>query len=303
MIYTVLDFLRVFQSKKVYGLVGPPGSGKSFRAFLIAEKYNIEFIIDDGLLLKEQKIIAGKSAKKEKFHVTAVKRAIFHETKHAREVRKTLYKSNFKNVLILATSENMLNKIVSRLHLPSIHKIIKIEDIATQEEIQLAQKSRKKYGKHVMPIPLIEVKKLYPNLVLHAIHMFSHENKGFFFKRKKNKIIEKTIVRPNFGLNGNISISEPALVQMIEHCIAEYSTNIKLLKVKFIEAEEGIELSLDLSVDYTKNKPYDLMTLQTLIKEKIQNFTGIEILDVNINISKTFNKLKSENANKNLSIL
>ncbi len=277
-----------FLPKRVYGLIGPPGTGKSFRAFLIADKYKIEFIIDDGLLIKGQKIIAGKSAKKEQYHVTAVKRAIFHEHKHAREVRKALWKEKFTSVLILGTSENMLNKIIKRLHLPKPYKIIKIEDIATEEEIRLAQKNRLKYGKHVMPIPLMEVKKIYPNIVLHAIHMFVDEPKGFFLKKKKKRLIEKTIVRPNFGTNGNITISETALLQMVSHCIAEYSKNIKLLKVSIIESDNGFSLVLDISVDYFMNRPDTIKNIQDIVKTKIEEFTGIPILKVDINIVETY---------------
>ena len=276
-------FWRLYP-KKIYGLIGPPGSGKSFRAFLLADKYKIEFIIDDGLLIQGQQIIAGKSAKREQYHVAAVKRAIFHEPKHAREVRKMLYKLKFSSVLILATSENMLNKIVEKLHLPKPTKIIKIEDIATEDEIRLAQKSRLKYGKHVMPIPLMEVKKIYPNIVLHAIHMFVDEPKGFFFKKNKKRLIEKTIVRPNFGNNGNISISETALLQMVSHCIVEYSNNIKLLKVSVIEKDEGFSLDLNISVDYSMNSPDAIKTIQTIVKDKIEQFTGIPIIKVNVQI-------------------
>jgi len=276
-------FWRLYP-KKIYGLIGPPGSGKSFRAFLLADKYKIEFIIDDGLLIQGQQIIAGKSAKREQYHVAAVKRAIFHEPKHAREVRKKLYKLKFTSVLILATSENMLNKIVEKLHLPKPTKIIKIEDIATEDEIRHAQKSRLKYGKHVMPIPLMEVKKIYPNIVLHAIHMFVDEPKGFFFKKNKKRLIEKTIVRPNFGNNGNISISETALLQMVSHCIVEYSNNIKLLKVSVIEKDEGFSLDLNISVDYSMNSPDTIKTIQTIVKDKIEQFTGIPIIKVNVQI-------------------
>ena len=176
--------------KKIYGLVGSPGTGKSFRAFLVAEKHNIQFIIDDGLLIKGQQILAGRSAKKEEYHVSAVKKAIFQDTKHAREVRKKLTQEKYKSVLILGTSVNMIYKIAERLHLPKPFKIIKIEDISTEEEIRNAQKNRLKYGKHVIPIPLIEVKKKYPNLVLHAIHMFIDEPKGFFSKKTK-RLIER----------------------------------------------------------------------------------------------------------------
>ncbi|MCG8571585.1 MAG: Asp23/Gls24 family envelope stress response protein [Spirochaetes bacterium] len=287
--------------KKVYGLIGPPGTGKSFRAFLIAERYKIDFILDDGLLIKGQEILVGRSAKKEAYHVAAVKRAIFHETKHAREVRKRLYKEKFTSVLVLATSENMLNKIITRLHLPKPGKIIKIEEIATEEEMKRAQNSRINDGKHVMPIPLIEVKKKYPNIVLHAIHMFIDEPRGFFFRKKKKKLIEKTIVRPNYGIDGNISISEEALLEMVNHCIAEYSNNIKLIRAEFTEENDGYILNLHIAVDYSLNRPDTLLKLQNIIKSNIEKFTGMPIIKVNINIKKTFtseNKTKLEEPKK-----
>ena len=267
--------------KKIYGLIGAPGTGKSFRAFLLADKYNIHYVIDDGLLLKDQKILAGYSANEEKFHVSAIKRAIFTETKHAREVRKALQKEHFNSLLILCTSENMLKKIIQRLHLPKKYKVIKIEDIATKEEIQLAQKSRIKEGKHVIPIPVIEVKKKYPTLVLNAIHLFKKE-KG------KEKIIEKTIVRPNFNEEGKIQISPEALNQMIIFCIEEYSPDIKLLKNKLIH-EDSLRYSMKLYVaaDYQKTTPDILLRLRNTIKEKIENFTGLTISKIDIEIKKT----------------
>ncbi|HPO51027.1 MAG TPA: Asp23/Gls24 family envelope stress response protein [Spirochaetota bacterium] len=283
------DLLWRLLPKKVYGLVGSPGTGKSFRAFLLAEKYKIQFIIDDGLLIKGQQILAGKSAKREKYHVAAVKRAIFHEPKHAREVRVKLAQEKYRSVLILGTSENMLHKIVDRLKLPKPFKIIKIEDISTEEEIRNAQKNRLKYGKHVIPIPLIEVKKKYPNLVLHAIHMFIDEPKGLFFKKNTKRLIEKTIVRPNFGQDGNISISETALVQMVSHCIAEYSTNIKLVKVSVVEENDGFSLKLELSVDYLMNTPEIFAKIQSVVKDNIEQFTGIPILKVDIDIVEAHN--------------
>ena len=49
----------------VYALVGKSGTGKSFRAKLLAEKIGISYIIDDGLLIYGDTILAGRSAKQE----------------------------------------------------------------------------------------------------------------------------------------------------------------------------------------------------------------------------------------------
>jgi hypothetical protein len=290
MINFLKNIIWRIRPKKIYALIGPTGSGKSFRAFLIADKYKIDYIIDDGLLIKDQKIIAGKSAKKEPLKITAIKRAIFKETKHAREVRKTLYREHYTSLLIIAISELMLQRIIERLHLPKPTKIIRIQDISTDEEIKRAQKSRKKHGKHVIPIPMIEVKKKYPNIVLHAIHLFIDEPKGFFFKKKKRRLIEKTIVRPKYGTQGTITISETALVQMVSHCIAEYSSSIKLLKIVVTELNEGYQLNLKLAINYKMHDSKIIKEIQNIISNKIEEFTGIPIKKVDINIVEFTNK-------------
>ena len=41
---------------KVYAFVGPSGTGKSYRAQMVANEKNIKYIIDDGLLIREKKI-------------------------------------------------------------------------------------------------------------------------------------------------------------------------------------------------------------------------------------------------------
>ena len=53
-----------FSNIRVCAFVGPSGTGKSYRAQMVAGENNIEFIIDDGLLIKGNAVVAGTSAKK-----------------------------------------------------------------------------------------------------------------------------------------------------------------------------------------------------------------------------------------------
>ena len=64
---------------KVYAFVGPSGTGKSYRAQMVASENNINFIIDDGLFIKDNEIIAGESAKKAPTKIDTVKIAVFLE--------------------------------------------------------------------------------------------------------------------------------------------------------------------------------------------------------------------------------
>ena len=120
----------------VIALVGPSGTGKSHRALIVAHKYDADVIIDDGILIKEGKILAGRSAKHEKSRIMAVRRAIFILPGHAAEVRTALEQAAPRRVLIIGTSENMAHKIAKILKLPPIERIIRIEDIATKAEME-----------------------------------------------------------------------------------------------------------------------------------------------------------------------
>lgn len=123
----------------VFALVGASGTGKSHRALIVAHENQIDAIIDDGLFIKDSKIMAGRSAKKEASKIMAVKRAIFMEAEHATEVREAIKKVQPERILILGTSVNMVEKIVNVLDLPAISKIIYIEEIATADEIAKAR--------------------------------------------------------------------------------------------------------------------------------------------------------------------
>ena len=79
---------------KVFAFVGPSGTGKSYRAQLVASEYNIKYIIDDGLLIDENDVVAGSSAKKAPTKIETVRLALFNEDKQRKEMRKAIKKLN-----------------------------------------------------------------------------------------------------------------------------------------------------------------------------------------------------------------
>ncbi len=168
---------------KVYALVGKAGSGKSFRARLVMEKHMIDLLIDDGLLIRGQRILAGRSAKREKIRFKAVKRAVFHDKTHADEIKAVLEKERFKSILLLGTSEHMIELIHTRLDLPAPSEMIYIDDIATQEEIAHARDNRKRSGKHVIPVPVIEVKQDPAHRILDSVKLFVYRHPLKFWKK------------------------------------------------------------------------------------------------------------------------
>ena len=168
---------------KVYALVGRSGTGKSYHSKLVAAKYRIDLIIDDGLLIKGDRILAGHSAKRDPNFIAAVRTAVFDDDDHRDEVMNALQKERYKKILIIGTSEKMASKIAKRLELPQPEKIIHIEDIATEEEIETAMRIRYTEGKHVIPVPSIEVTRSAPQIVYDSMKVFlgrkSHMKKNF----------------------------------------------------------------------------------------------------------------------------
>ena len=75
---------------RTFALVGKSGTGKSFKARQVARRFRIDLIIDDGLLIRGQKIIAGRSAKREKGILSAIKTAVFANADQIEEVRRAL---------------------------------------------------------------------------------------------------------------------------------------------------------------------------------------------------------------------
>jgi len=280
------NFLHLFSGTTVYSLVGPSGTGKSFRAKLLAEKYGIDTIIDDGLLIQNDKIIAGHTAKREKNYMGAVRCALFDDKAHRDQVAKNLQKMKIKKILILGTSEKMVQKIAMRLQLPAPSKIIKIEDIASQEEIEKAIRSRQIEGKHVIPVPSIEIKKDYPKIFFDSVKVFLNRNKKKNVVNEDSKHYEKSVVRPEFSKKGRVEISEAALTQMAMHCVNEYDSQIRVKKLTIKTDTRGYRLIITIDIPFGTQLTGKIHNLQTYVIDNIERYTGILIEEVSIIIDK-----------------
>lgn len=271
-----------FRGIKVYALVGRSGTGKSFRSKLVAEKYHIDLIIDDGLLIKGDRLLAGKSAKREQNFLTAVRTALFDDEEQMRETVTALQNEKYRKILIVGTSEKMVRKIAARLNLPEVEKIFHIEDIATKEEIETAMRVRYSEGKHVIPVPSIEITRNYPQIVYDTMRVFFNRGLRFFWKRKR--VFEKTIVRPEFSKHGKITISEAALTQMVVHCLDEFDSQIKVRRVVVKVVSEGYHLTVKLRVPMKHQISSTLAELQEYIADSLEKYAGIFVSSVNIEI-------------------
>ena len=268
---------------QVMGLVGRSGTGKSFRAQLLAQKFGIDIIIDDGLLIRDQNILAGRSAKREKGKFTAVKTALFTDNAHSMEVLTALQNQRFKRVLILGTSKKMVQSIAQKLDLPHPQRIINIDDVATREEIETARRARQTEGKHIIPVPTIEVKRNYPHILLDSVKILI--KKGLPFRRRP-QVIEKTVVTPEYSPSGRVAISEGSLSQMVFHCVSEFDPTLRVMKVIVKNDRSVYSLEVVLNIPYGLQIAGRIHDLQQYIMVNIEKFAGIILMRVDITIGR-----------------
>lgn len=272
--------LWTLRGVKVTALVGKSGTGKSFRAQLIAQKYNIDVIVDDGLLIQGQKILAGRSAKRERGAIEAVKAAVFHDQTHAREVLRVLERIRAQRILILATSQKMALRIASRLDLPRPQRIISIEDVATEEEIDTALRSRRAQGRHIIPVPPIEVRRDYGHIVIDSITVFLRNK----ILRRGGKVFEKTVVSPQFERSGSVTVSEAALTQMVLHCVGEYAPEFAVERLVVVGDLRQPGLEVALRVPFDAPVAGRLHQLRDYIISSVERFSGLLLDQVDITV-------------------
>lgn len=278
---TAKNFHRQFRKIKVFALVGRSGTGKSFRAKLVAHKYGVELIIDDGLLIKDKGIIAGRSAKRDETYIAAIKTALFEDPAQCIEVQMAILQEKPNKILLLGTSNKMIAKIASRLELPEPHKVINISDISTTEEIEWARSRRLNGGEHVIPVPAVEINRNYSSIFYDSIRVFM---KNRFPIGRASKGFEKTVVQPGFGSKGRTYISEDALKEMILHCVDEFDDSIKLKAVTSREGPRGHAIEVVVAVPYGIRMSKELEDIREYIFVNLERNAGILIHRIDIKV-------------------
>jgi len=190
-------FPWLMRKRLVFALVGKSGTGKSFKAREVARRFRIDLIIDDGLLIRGKKIMAGRSAKREKGILSAIKTAVFANPDQIRDVRRVLAERARGRVLIIGTSRKMITRIATTLELLPVHRVISIEEVSTREEISRSLRIRAEQGKHIIPVPGVEIKRNYPHIFFESVQVLLKGKKGL--RRSEEEIVEKTVVRPEYG--------------------------------------------------------------------------------------------------------
>lgn len=266
---------------EVYALVGSSGTGKSHRAVIVADKCGAQAIIDDGLLIQGNRIVAGSSAKHQPTRIGAIKAALFMNNRKAQEMQEALSQLDSEKILILGTSVGMVQRIAERLALPQPSKIMQIEEFATEKEIRKAKFHRTKFSKHVIPAPIFEVKKSFPDILADPLRVFLRQKET----PGKKDWSEQSIVRPTHTFNGKLLIDDSAIRDIIRHTAYPIEGVAGLNKVNIKMLQEN---TVDIDVTPVISFGYPLHELagrlQRKIKLAVENMTGLKVKNVNVKI-------------------
>ncbi len=267
----------MFDKIKVYAFVGPSGTGKSYRAQMVAGEKDAHFIIDDGLLINDNKVIAGRSAKKAATKIETVKKALFFNEDEKKEIQKALKKYKVKSILILGTSDGMVEKIAENLNLPKISETVYINDVATEEEMKEARNIRVTEGKHVIPVPTFEIKKDFSGYLLDPLQIF--KPKGF---GQKPYVSEKSIIRPTFSYMGNFTISDSVFRQIAEIQAEKMPEIHKVLRIIVQKHGEGPVIYIEVSVVFGYNIPEALKKFKEKMIYDIETLTAMNVAKLDV---------------------
>lgn len=269
----------MFENMRVYAFVGPSGTGKSYRAQLVAGENNIKYIIDDGLLIDDNEVIAGTSAKKAPTKIETIKHALFNNEEEKKVILDAFERLRPDAVLILGTSDGMVEKIATNLGLPNISKTIYINEVATEEEMQKARRMRVHEGKHVIPVPTFEIKKDFSGFLLDPLQIFKSKGSG-----NEPYIAEKSIIRPTFSYIGNFTISDTVFRQIIKMLLKKEKDKsvAKVSKIRIDKYGEGLYIYLEATVMYGCSIPDIINKFQVKIKKEIERLTSMNVQKIEV---------------------
>lgn len=263
---------------KVIAFVGPSGTGKSYRSITVANENGADGIIDDGLLISHGKVVAGTSAKSEPTMMASVKHAMFMKSEQSEDIKKYLKSGKIKCLMILGTSDNMVQKIAKALEAGEIEKYIHIEEVASEEEMHLARNMRIKQGKHVIPVPTFEIKKDFSGYFLHPLRRFQKN----LDTEINTAAADKSIVRPTFSYMGDYTISDNVIIAMAMYEAEKIDGIGKVININIRTTSHGVHLDMTVSAKYGCNIKQMCTQIQGAVGENIEKYTSVNVRRVNI---------------------
>lgn len=277
----------------VVAFVGSSGTGKSTRVVNVAHQEHIDYIIDDGLLIYGSRIIAGTSAKRASTRMESVRQALFSNEARAATMRRALAEHAPDQLMILGTSDGMITRICDNLNLRHPDRVIRIEEVTTEEERHTAQAVRITQGRHTIPVPSMEIKHEFsgsfaePLWRLRSRFSSGRSSQGMPPVSGSTAGMDgRTVVRPTFSTRGSYSISDEALKSLIRLTAADIEGLAAVTDMDLRKESYGVVIDVELALVYGYIAHDVMQSAQQAVKDSVETLTSINVLLVNVSARK-----------------
>ena len=263
---------------KVFALIGKSGTGKSFQAIGLCEREKIQCIIDDGLFIMKGTVLAGKSAKRQATKVGAIKTALFSSDDHRDEVMGKIADTAPESLLVIGTSDRMVDQITERLGLSRAADRIYIESLTTADERKIADYRRNELGQHIIPAPTLEVKRDFSGYFLHPLKILKDISYGW------SQAAERSVVRPTYSYFGSYTISDVAIADIVRIAAKSIPSIAKVISVFVKKRQDGVIIDAGISVHVGNPILGAARDFQSAVRENIETMTAMNVLGADVEI-------------------
>lgn len=267
---------------EIYSFTGKSGTGKSYSAARICREKHIDAIIDDGLLIYRGGIAAGRSAKECSSKAAAMRTALFNYDDHREEVRKKLLELNPDKLMVIGTSDRMVNWILDALELPAPDHRMYIEDFTTEEQRKVAGEHRMQGGEHAIPVPMGQLKRNFAGYILNPTRFF----RSRALQEESGK--ERTIVRPPFSYSGKFEIREEAIRDIIMIAAEAHRGCIKVLNFYHNGNVSEFNLVVEVRIRKFPGAGRHCIMFQQEIWQVLRTMTSFSLGHVNIQVKDVY---------------
>ena len=189
---------------------------------------------------------------------------------------EALKKLKPESILILGTSDGMVEKIAENLGLEKPEKTIYINEVATETEMETAKRIRTTEGKHVIPVPTFEIKRDFAGYILDPLQIFKY--------RRNNEpyISEKSIIRPTFSYLGKFTISDTVFRQITEYVAKKTEGIHRVSKVRVENSVGATNIYVEVYVVFGYNIVNVLREFKQKVKKEIERLTTMNVQEVSV---------------------
>ena len=153
---------------------------------------------------------------------------------------------------------------------------------------------RLREGKHIIPVPTIELKPHFSGYLVDPINSLLKKRR----EDGRRHLGEKSIVRPVFSYYGKLIIDDWAIKAIVRKLLVDGENVTKVADVRIEHVYKGdgevgfesagIVIGCDVVISYGKHIPTLVQKLQNQVRKDVEYMTGMVVKKVNITIKALF---------------